>query len=448
MNTGISFGRYASVLFKTIVPLRALRPLLIIFAFIWIAGKLLASFYDYAWAAAFAPLGAMIVFMIIAVALPPQVIALASSRPISLLGDMRKTLLIILFTSCIALSMMVLLTINTGHWWKAKLNPLVVLLLISFLVTLSVWVCSRWSGLHGFIYLPSAYFHYIFEYLNGFHSAFLFAALVVVWATFIRWWFYWKPNKYQVNSGLLTPEQSGQYLAKRQAKLLSGRAKSWIGSRLIGVPDGLIVSVKRYLLALGLMSVLMLPGMFLFGKRAPLEFTANILVLLLLLFAFIAAQTIANNIFKNLRYIWLYSPGNREKFFFLVLKRYCLELLSFVFLAVAVAIFIEVFMGAVHPVKSWTHLFVFVLLLFSLIFHSSWFAYQLGDSNLARLIMSIGALVIWVATIFANGWFFSWVVQWKIVSPVPMLLINLVMLFLINWKVRKSMSHLNFTRMV
>ncbi len=448
MNTGMSRGRYMSVIFKTIIPLRLLRPLLIIFALIWAAGVILASFYHYEWAAGLTTLGAMISFMVVAVSLPPQVIALASCRSVNLLGNMRKTLLMIIIVTCVVLSAMVILTVNVDSLWKTTLNPLVALLMISFLITFSVWICSHWRGMHGFIFIPNAYFYYIFEFLNGFHAALLFAVLTVLWGVFVRWWFQWKPKKYHINFAALAPADSARYLETRQAKLLAGRGKSWIGSRLIGVPDGGVVLIKRYSLVLFLMGLLMAPGVYLFGRHAPLEYTANILVLLLLLFSFAVAQNIAKNIFKNLRYIWIYSEEKREKFFLLVLRRYCLELLPFIFLTFITVIAMESFVGAVHPVKSWAHFSVFVLLLFGLIFYFSWFAYQLGYSNLTRLVASAVVLSLWAGIACANGWIFLWTMQWKIISPGSMLLAGLLVLLLVHWKVRKGMRHVNFIRVV
>lgn len=426
-----------------------LRGLFLIFGFLWALGTTLHWLFNWKGMAFVGIAGFIPIVLASLIVIPPQMIAVASCRPVNLLGNMRATLLVLLIFICSLISLIIYVPLSGGMWWNLNSPFIVIFLMVSLFAALSIWICSHLSGMHGLLMLLNMFFDDFANWLSGFDFWLLSVSVITLWLIFSYWWLHWRPKKYQQNPALMSKQQSKDLLAGRQATLFSGHAKSWIGSRLIGMPDGVNVHIKRWLFVLGAVTLLMGPGFYFFNSRAPQEFTVYLFILCIYFIAFCLAQAIAMNLFNNLRYLWLHIPAKRESFFLLVLKRYCIDLFPLALLCILGGFFIRLYVDAENMLINWPVLFSFLLLLFGLIFYFSWIVYQRSAYKLAWYLGSVLTLPpLWIGTVIMTGAIFPLPTGWQTVSPVWIISIQLIAIIAMHWVVRKGMAELNFTRLL
>ncbi len=444
-------NRYAAVIFKLLFPLRLIRWIVWFSLISFISAQLFVPLFGWDWINAVTTVAIMLTVFVSLMTLPGQAIALASSRPISLLGDSRRALLIVFMVFAFMVSL--------GAYWSisviartAFLPPLLVVwLMVSVLVQLGIWMCSRKPGSQSLIYILNLVFGYIALWLSDQHPAELVIALVASWTLFAYWWVRWLPVKYQSNSYLLV----GAELRKQQAegviteRMMSGRAHSWLGSRLLGAPDSWRARSKRTFGGLAIVALFALPFLVMMEREKILVLMQFSAMVFLLVMAGGISQSITSSFFRNLRSIWLYSFGDRVNLFTLVWRCYLRESGPLAILLVVLAMLLELFFGTWRGLEAWLLMALSVAMIQMLIFYLVWLIYQKSEASFVwcNWICS-GVILSWFFSVCAAGLLFPLPFEWQGISSLWIWLPELLAVVALHKKVRAGFFNMDLLRVV
>lgn len=272
-------------------------------------------------ALAIATASSCILLFMIGLFLPGQMLALASSKQLRHLSDLRPKIFIIacLFwlsltlLSCSALAVLEPKKFNFPD--VATLAVFTVSLLVITFTVLMVYLPKMAASLPILLFfLPSSLEGY--NPLNLLHHGYFWAGSVALWVGFYIWWTRWQPRKYVMNAMIMSPVEMQQ--RRDQSPAIFNRVRSapctLSGSLLTGASDALlrwiITSIVQPLaVILSIFIVLFLTNNNFFN-------TSPGFFLLVLSFV-LTAQTISfvYPIYKNLYRLWINTEKSRQELF-------------------------------------------------------------------------------------------------------------------------------------
>lgn len=440
-----------AVLFKVFFPLKLMRWLLVLSIFVYIFGTVLKLLLGWDWVNAIVMIGVLSNVLVSFVIIPSQVIALATSRSVTLLGDSRKTLLVTLLLMCFLCSVALYWSMNLIGRESFAISFFIILLMASVLLQLSVWVCSRWPGMQGFIFIANVFFADIASWLGGFHPAVVLMVLAASWIGFAYWWMRWQPAKYQANNAMF----SGVELQKRRIEngiglhVVSVRAHSWLGSRLFGTSDGWRARLLRVISKLAFSTIFFIPFILLSDREkfiSAIQYTAAIFLLVMVI---AVSQDVATNFFRNLRSIWLCSAGDRASLFSVAWRAYWRELLPWMLLFASLALVFELVFGIWRIDGIWLLFLVSVLLMQTVIFYLVWFVYQRTAASYIWCNWVCGVVcILWMYSICATGFLFQLPFEWQGISPLWLWVPEVIAITVLHKKVRNGFIKMDLLRVI
>jgi hypothetical protein len=445
----IHFRQYAALFFKLLLPLNVLRWIFAVTAVIWgVALWLRASDWGFLLGIAAAITG-LIAFLLL-ILIPMQVIALASSRPVSLLRNSRSILLVILIGSSVAISC-AFYSVTATRYEPIQLPSLslVVWLIVSLLLQLCVFIRSRWESNWFFVLVLAWVWMKIGLWLTEVHPLLLLSALSLSWLVFARWWLQWRPKKYRPS--ILTEVISDSESAGSQSKLAflfqSGKADTWIGSQLLGVPDGGLARNKRLLLGGLIFLLTQIPVYVFIGKEQIEALIRYALIPFVMFMSISAAQGVAANFIRNLHGVWLYCPGGRQGMLSVALKLYVREVGIRMLLTFGLALVIELVWVKANDLEVWAYTFATTMLMNMICFYLAWWVHLRSQGSLLWSFFASSVAVLMLMALFvATGLLFPLPFDWKGISIVWILLAQLILIALLYKSVRSGFSRMNFVR--
>lgn len=259
-------------------------------------------------------------FFLVCLLMPSQMVSLASSRQLSLLGDIKRKLL------CIYMSFIVffsgLITLIVSHKIKAVLEPSVFCIIFIFTVALTgfaLWAAIKKPGLQNLIYILMPFYIGGAQKLQSLPLGYLIVFTVCALLLFSMAWLRWVPEKYQANMFCLSP-QEWQKLYTWQLPWRSIRqlffGKATLFSQLLwGTSDVWWREILRYLLGiiwlpLGLYFVVEVSG----SHMPTLFFGPPASIWMLIMISVVGIASI-ESIYRGLKKIWLIYPYSRAQLF-------------------------------------------------------------------------------------------------------------------------------------
>lgn len=445
----LHFRQYAALFFKLLMPLNVLRWILAFTAVLWALTLLLQESSDWSFLLAIVMAISGLMAFLLLMLIPNQVIALASSRPVSLLGNSQSTLLVILLVSASVIGWIVCLTIMSNQ--ESSQIPslsLVVWLIVSLLLQLCVFIRSRWENNWIFIFMAAWIWMKLGLWLTDLHPLLLVSALLVSWLVFARWWLQWRPQKYRPNIMASVINDSQQAAAARNAGFLfqAGNADTWLGSRFFGVPDGWRSRSQRLLVG-GLIFLLApIPVYWFMGKEQLDALIKYALIPFVMFMSVSIAQGMAVNFIRNLRGVWLYCPSGRQSMLDLAWKLYLREMGVWMLLTFGLALVIELLWGQGRAAEIWLYSVVTILLMNTLSFYLTWWVYLRSQGSLLWCNW-IGGIAV-MLLIMATGLLFPLPFDWRGISIAWVWMPQLILIALLYKPVRSGFSRINFVRVV
>lgn len=442
--------RYASLLFKLFFPLTVLRWVVMLVAALWVLGLVLHHWQGWDLLIMLAtPITGLMAFMFLML-MPNQVIALASSRPVGLLGNSRRVLLLYLFVCAALISGLLYWALRFNRVFNADISLLVVIwLTVSLLLQVCIFLCSRWPNGQFIIFMLAWVWLQFAAWLSTQNPLLLLFAWAASWLLFARWWLVWHPQKYQPNSMVAVINDAQQVAAARNAGFLfrATQADTWLGSRLFGVPDGW--RARRQRLVIGILFFLLapIPAYWLMGKQLVDTFFQHVLMLAMICLVATVAQGMAVNFIRNLRNIWLYCPEGRQDLLRFAGAIYAREIGIWSLATIGVVLALELWWGQWHGARVWVCSLVFILLINVTSFYLVCWVYlrSQGSALWCNAISGI-AVLLWVALFMASGLLFPLPFNWQGIAFVWVWLPPLVVLVLLYQSVRAGFSRMNLVR--
>lgn len=439
----------AAIVFKVLFPLRVVRWLLWFSLVSIVLAQVLVPLLGWDWVKALAFACIFLSAFVSFVVVPFQLIALATSRPIRLLGNSRRWLLIVIAGMSLLFSLACYWSISALPQSTFFISLLVVWLMVSVLFLLSMWICSRWPGMHGFIFMANMTFAHIALWLSERHPVGLLIALIASWGVFAYWWLNWQPVKYQAGNLFLSSAE----LQKRQAegvlssRMMSGRAHSWHGSRLLGAPDGWHARGKRAFSVLAILILFPLPFFIAMEREKFIPLIQFGAVIFLLVMAGAVSQGIASSFFRNLRSIWLSTTGDRACLFSYAWRCYLRESGPWALSLVAFAMALELVFGNWRGAETWLLFMLAVALIQALIFYLVWFIYQKTEASFLWCNWVCGLVFLaWLYCICATGLLFPLPFEWQGISTLWIWVPELLAIAALHKKVRAGFCNMDLLR--
>ncbi|HSX51582.1 MAG TPA: hypothetical protein VLF09_11520 [Cellvibrio sp.] len=447
-----NFLQYAALFFKLLMPFSVLRWILGITAILWFFSVMMqgATEWDFLLAIAVA-VTALIIFLFLLL-IPNQVMALASSRPVSLLGDSRRLLLSFIFALVAVVSWVLYWLIAFKEEPNEGLSLILVIsLIVSLLLQSSIFICSRWPNTQGFIFALSGVWVKIGIGLLAQNPLLLLLGWFMSWVIFSRWWLRWQPKRYQPNVLVAVINNSQQAAIARNAGFLFqvAKAESWLDSRFLGASDGWRSRSQPLMFACIIFLIAPIPMSLLMGSDQFQRLIYSSLVLMVMFFAASVAQGIAGNFACNLRHIWLCSPGDRQSIFNIAWKLYVRETGICSLVCIGLGVVVEHIWGQWRGIEIWLCAAVTLLLMNAVSFYLAWWVYLRSQGSLLWCNWIGGLAVMLLMMLFmATGLQFPLPFDWQGISIALVWLLLLVLIGLLHKPVRLGFARVNFTRAV
>lgn len=439
-----------ALILKLLIPLRVLRWLLGLLLVLWVSGLALrdSNLWDLILSFAIGSSGLLAYLLLMLI--PNQVVALASNRPVSLLGDSRAFFLWFLLITTAVISGMFYLFLTIKPYEQSLFTlVLVIWLVVSLLVQMCVFIRSRWENNWFLVFVVAWLWMKLGFWLLELHSLLLASVLVVSWLVFARWWLRWQPKKYQPNILTAAINHEQQLAASRNSGIYlpSGKAKTWLGSRLYGAPDswrsrsyGLLIGGGIFLLVPWVASLFV-------GQQAIQKLIHYALLALLMYFVGLTAQGISNSLVINLRRIWLVSSGDRQQLLTLAGKLYTRELGMNLILCLSLAIVTELMWSEWRGLWGWLFGAVTILLLCAANFYLAWWVYLRRQGSLLWCNWVLGMhLFVCMGLACASGLLASLPFEWQGISPLWLWGSELAIIVVLHKKVRAGFFNMDLLR--
>lgn len=256
--------------------------------------------------------------------LPAQLVAVASSRQLDSLANIR-------LLSCAVVALNGLLASLFIIGILVFKEPLVVTFsgfIAIFTTMMLLQLFAVWASQKGWVQFVLWVLWFMAIQIGGWFIAqplwFSVAVLIVTWLVFLRWWLYWKPAKYirnmvgcsqaELNAGQMNPLGSWQVLATKP--------KTLVGTVLMGVHDGGVSYLKRGLVPPVLIAIAYVVASLLLKPQTVDAIFSVITGALFCVFIAAFGSSMAIMVFKNIKKIWLLNSLPRERMFHLIERLY------------------------------------------------------------------------------------------------------------------------------
>ncbi len=446
MNGVSNYVSKGMVVFKLLFPTAVLRWVVIAMLTIFFAALAVKEFLQWELAGAVVLIACINLGLICIFTMPTQMVTLASSRTTSYLGNVRS----LLFVSLLVFSLLLTLAICWG-WnftqpnYYSSLMLLGVWLVSSLILQASVLISSRLPGIHLFLLVFFAILNDAIRWLELYSPLLIALIIVLSWAFFAWWWLNWCPVKYRVNPFFIGRVAQQKMALERRSNFwfFSGSAKSWLGSRLAGSPDGLTARSKSFLPGLVITPLGFVPGYIIMGEAWFKSFVH----FFFLFFAVGVAQMVQSNYALNVSRIWLYSPGNRNELFSLLQKRFWSDVLPFTLAFASTAFGLNFFSDAWRGAEARFYFMLSLFLMQLLVFHAFWWAYQRTQANLVLSNLLSGGLVLWWFLMsIATGFLIKFPVSWQDLSPLWIVIPQCALLVMFYKPVQQGFARVSLAR--
>lgn len=380
------------------------------------------------------------------VTIPTQMVALASNRVTVFFPRLRSIVLVLYWLISLLLSVTI-----CWVWDSSQLNHfslhmfLAVWLTTSLIFQASVWLCTLSQVTHFLLFAIYLMLGDIFTWLENFNPIYVASFVLISWCLFASWWFSWKPAKYKVNPFFVGTVKHAITLSEQNHRswFYRGNANSWLGSRLTGAGDSWLARSKRILPKLGTVPLSFVPGYFLLGD----EWLRGFVFLSCFAGCGIVAPVILVNYGLNLNRIWLCSPGSRSELLCILQKRFWLDLLLPCAALLFVGFCVSFFWGPTHDLDAWLYFLLSLFLLYWLAFYFHWWLYQRTQGNLMWTnLVSMALAFGWFLMSIATGFLVKWPVTVPVISPLWIVIPELVLLLLLYKPVQRGFALVNFAR--
>lgn len=444
-----AFLHNLAIFWKLLFPLRVVRWVVSFSLVYSLVAPVLGTLLGVEWITALGIAGVVMSLFVSLLIMPMQAIALASCRPFGLLGNSRRWLLLVIIATAFMFGM-------ASYWAlgalpKVSLAPsiLVLWLMVSLWLQVSIWLCSRWQGMHGFIFVLNAFFADIYSWLNESHPIGLLSTLIASWIIFSYWWLHWMPAKYRSNNMLLPNGElhRQQMEAFSASRWMAGGARSWVGARLLGYSDSWSALVKRILFTLVLVRIAPVP-LFMFMEMEKIVALLQVgTVIFLMVAAGGVAQGTAANLFRNLRSSWLCSAGSHTDLFSLTWRVFFREVGPWSLVMVLLAVMLELISGGWRGYQTWGIFLLSISLQQILVFLLVLFIYQRKAASIfwCNWICTL-IFLVWLYSVCATGLLFPLPFDWQGISTLWVWLPELFGIAVLYPKVRQGFSTMNFLR--
>lgn len=149
----------------------------------------------------------------------------------------------------------------------------------------------------------------------------------------------------------------------------------------------------------------------------------------------------------NVHRIWLYSPGDRRALFNYLHSRFWSSVLPVTLVLVLTGALANLFWKNWHSLADGLMFVASLLLLLSLCFHLYWWLYQRLGANQVLLSLACGGLVLWWFLMsIASGFLIKGPASWPAISPLWILIPEVVLLVLLYKPVRRGFATVNLQR--
>lgn len=446
MNARNSLASKGLILLKMLFPSAVIRWSMLLMLAIFILGFALTEFLAVNLIGIVAAmLGSPLVLMGM-VTIPTQMVALATNRAAAYFPQLRSILLVLYWLISLLLSVTI-----CWVWDLSQLNHfslhmfLAVWLTTSLIFQASVWLCTLSQVTHFLLFAMYLMLGDIVVWLENFNPIYVALFVLTSWCLFASWWLSWKPAKYKVNPFFVGTLSNAITLSEKNhgSWFYRGNASSWLGSRLIGAGDGWLARSKRILPKLGTVPLSFVPGYFLLGD----EWLRGFVFLSCFAGCGFITQIILVNYGLNLNRIWLCSPGSRIELLCILQKRFWLDLLLPCSILLLVGFSVSFFWGPTHDLDAWFYFLLSLFLQCWLAFCFHWWLYQRTQGNLMWTnLVSMALTFVWFLMSIATGFLVKWPTAVPVISPLWIVIPEVVLLLLLYKPVQRGFAKVNFAR--
>lgn len=448
MMEGLLLPQRLPLLLRLLVPQQWLRILFLCALGLLLSGFLLNGLFGWALAKFFVFIGTAFAILLPMLSLPSQLLSLVSCRPLRLLFDGRRWLFVFLLAYCVLLSVAAFgaLIIIAKENIPASMFAHVFLLL-SMIFCGSIWMSSRWAFGREAVFLLCAFWLGKYpQVLIDLSLRDCVCLLSLNWLIFGGWWFKWQPEKHHANLVFFKPTVAQQRDIQQSVPLvlLSGNAKTWLGSRLLGAPDSWLRRVKEVLLLPLLLSVSLLPLSLWFPQFSWL-FNVGVSTILLLLASGMGLAVLVN-LYRFLPMVWLTGVGKREQLFSALWACFWREMSAGVVVIFTLLILSEIVFDKWSGVEYWLVLLALVLLHQCLVFFLMGWFYQKGKSGIKYFWISLMLAQAWFAGLWATELVVTLPFDWQGISVNWLWVPELIVLAVLYRPVVSGFSKINLVR--
>ena len=345
--------------------------------------------------------------------MPGQMLAMASSKQLSLMGDLRTRLwwLLLGFALVASLFLALLGTLKTDLSFGS--TYIAILILVSLILAAVLLVGAYWPGLQGFVFVFAWAYLQALDWLMAQNPLLLAGILLVCWWLLRVWWLHWRPARYVKNfmtqgqsswwgiNGDDKPEWTNAVIYQPKAG-----AKTWLGSSLRGQADGVKADMQRLVIGVAIGLFFGVLGFWGAGQEAWLKIWQVLGPMLLLIMTLSVGVAINFIMYRRIHCLWLFFPGDRRALYHYVHKAYWRQLLP-------LAVFLVVVIGLIDSMvginRSWVVpaiMLVLGLLVAVQMFYLSMLVYRLSGASKRWLDWTTGIfLVVWTLTVIMSGFF-------------------------------------------
>lgn len=345
-------------LIKTvIVPVGIMKIIFMVIAACYALLLIVGYFWKGHWEGALPLLSVLAFFylFIMVILLPAQALTAVSSKSLRYLTDFRKFYFVVAYLLALAFPLMMVFlqwmmadptkdicaegfcaefnSNDAGDGVKSLIHSaLQVWLLASLFVSGLFFTTYRFPILSSLIFMIFVFLKPILQQLSQLGFLQLGIALILLWFAFGVWWLRLKPQKYIMNNYGMTMEQqmaagttanpsvNPQFFAVANLLTTGVKPASFLGTRLLGSPDGKTMVIPSWLYTLFIGFLLFLFFKWLMGDNFQ-NMAHYVCIYSSIFLLYIGASATLNAICRNIKFLWLYYPGTRQQMFSFVERK-------------------------------------------------------------------------------------------------------------------------------
>lgn len=479
--SAMNIRAYWPLIKTVIVPVGAMKIIFMVIAACYALFLIVGYFWKGHWGGALPLLSVLAFFylLIMVILLPTQALTAVSSKSLRYLTDFRKFYFVVAYLLALVFPLMMVFL----QWIMADptkdicaegfcaefssadaddgVNSLIHTALQIWLLSSSIlaglfFATYRFPILSSLIFMVFVLLRPILQQLSQLEFLPLCIALVVIWFVFGIWWLRLKPQKYIMNNYGMTMEQqmaagttanpsvSPQFFALANLLTTGVKPASFLGTRLLGSPDGKTMVIPSWIYTFFIGFVLFLFFKWLMGDNFQ-NMVHYVCIYSSAFLLYIGASATLNALCRNIKPLWLYYPGTRKQMFSFVERKSLLYASTLILISPIFALLLYYLAGAKFiGMPIFVGIMLSAILLIVLSFYLSLIIYardedgKLGVSGWQGVNMLINTLLFTlICYLLIDTHYFS------------VLIINcvvLVTLLILRFRLIKKWQTINFVR--